>query len=259
MKFNDQGIIINSKDYGENSAVLKILSEDHGICKAFVRQAKSKRLKAILQIGNIVSFSYSTRLEENLGSFSHIDLIVGNSTFMFNSLKLNCVQSIFSMIDELFLERDSCPILFNSVSEFLFEINNSSQKITDIIAKYIKLELLILQILGYGIDLSSCVVTNSDIDLKFVSPKSARAVCFEAGKAYQDKLLKLPEFIINDDANFAEENLIDGLKLSGYFLEKFFFNNFTNKKLFFRNNIKKSLELEYQATKPLADIDFVAK
>ena len=241
MKFNDQGIIINSKEYGENSAVLKILSEDHGICKAFVRQAKSKRLKAILQIGNIVSFSYSTRLEENLGSFNHIDLVVGNSAFMFNNLKLNCVQSIFSMIDELFLERDSCPMLFNGVSEFLFEVNNSSHKITDIIAKYIKLELLILQVLGYGLDFSSCVVTNSTVNLSYISPKSGRAVSLDAGQKYHHKLLKLPQFILDEDAQYIEEHLVDGLKLSGYFLEKIFISNSAHKKLFYRDNILRSI------------------
>ena len=95
-------------------------------------------------------------------------------------------------------------------------------------------------------DLSSCVVTNSKVDLAFVSPKSARAVSFEAGKAYESKLLKLPNFLVDDVTDYDESHLLDGLKLSGFFLEKFLFSEKTfdqnQQKFFYRDNIRASLE-----------------
>lgn len=242
MKFNDQGFVINSKDYGEKSAVVKILSEEHGICRAFIRQAQSPKTKNILQIGNLISFTYSTRLEENLGNFSHLDIVQSNSAyFMFDKLKLDCVQSIFSIIDDLFLEYDSSPELFNYLNDFLLFLSNNSHKSSAIIAKYIKLELLILQILGYGLDFSSCVVTNSTVNLSYISPKSGRAVSLDAGQEYHHKLLKLPKFILDENAQYANEQLYDGLKLSGYFLEKIFVSTYANKKLFYRENIVKAI------------------
>ncbi|MFM7621157.1 MAG: DNA repair protein RecO [Alphaproteobacteria bacterium] len=242
MKFNDQGFVINSKDYGEKSAVVKILSEEHGICRAFIRQAQSPKTKNILQIGNLISFTYSTRLEENLGNFSHLDIVQSNSAyFMFDKLKLDCVQSIFSIIDDLFLEYDSSPELFNYLNDFLLFLSNNSHKSSAIIAKYIKLELLILQILGYGLDFSSCVVTNSTVNLSYISPKSGRAVSLDAGQKYHHKLLKLPKFILDENAQYANEQLYDGLKLSGYFLEKIFVSTYANKKLFYRDNIVKAI------------------
>ena len=242
MKFNDQGFVINSKDYGEKSAVVKILSEEHGICRAFIRQAQSPKTKNILQIGNLISFTYSTRLEENLGNFSHLDIVQSNSAyFMFDKLKLDCVQSIFSIIDDLFLEYDSSPELFNYLNDFLLFLSNNSHKSSAIIAKYIKLELLILQVLGYGLDFSSCVVTNSKVNLSYISPKSYRAVSLDAGQKYHHKLLKLPQFLINEEAQYADDQLYDGLKLSGYFLEKIFVSTYANKKLFYRDNIVKAI------------------
>jgi DNA repair protein RecO (recombination protein O) len=269
MKFNDLGFIISIKNYAEKSAIVKIISQENGICRAFVKSSKSKSNNAILQIGNLVSFTYSTRLEENLGSFSHLDLINCNSiNFMFNKINLDCVQSIFSIIDELFLERDPCQILFNNIDDFLTFLNNDQQDTNKVIAKYIKLELSILQILGYGIDLSSCVVSNSRVNLAYISPKSARAVSLESGLPYANKLLKLPQFLLsdNDELNpqnlllnsasqspnnselsnnfdniFLSQSLLDGLELSEFFFKKYLLTDRFNSKLFFRNNLKKSL------------------
>ena len=243
MKFNDLGFIIGIKNYGEKSAIVKIVSKENGICRAFVKSSKSKSNNAILQIGNLVSFTYSTRLEENLGNFSHLDLINCNAiNFMFNKVNLDCVQSIFTIVDELFLERDPCQLLFSEIDEFLTFLNNDQQDATKVIAKYIKLELSILKILGYGLDFSSCVVTNSKVNLAYISPNSARAVSLEAGLPYANKLLKLPQFLLENDNDFQELNLIEGLNLSEFFLKKFLFNNYPSSKLFYRNNIKKTLQ-----------------
>jgi DNA repair protein RecO (recombination protein O) len=106
---------------------------------------------------------------------------------------------------------------------------------------------MILESLGYGIDFSCCIVTNSRVNLAFVSPKSAHAVSMEAGEKYSHKLLKLPNFLLEEASKNIEDNqLIDGLKLSGFFLKKFLFvDNFDKSKQqnsFYRNNILKDLE-----------------
>jgi DNA repair protein RecO (recombination protein O) len=86
------------------------------------------------------------------------------------------------------------------------------------------------------------VVTNSKIDLAFVSPKSARAVSFNVGKNYANKLLKLPQFLISEHIEPDYLSLLAGLKLTEFFIEKFLISekNFYNSKqyLFYRNNIR---------------------
>lgn len=279
MNYFDQGIIISIKNYGESSMIIKILSKEKGIIKAFKKFSKSKKQHSVLQVGNLVSFNFSSRLEENLGNFNHFDLIQSYAlNIMFNKLKLDCTQSILSMLDELFLERDPSEFLFNKVNEFLSFLSSNQQSSNVIIAKYIKLELLILEILGYGIDFSSCVVTNSKVNLAYISPKSARAVSLEASKGYEHKLLKLPKFLIDanhnlnydqffdsseeknhpenlndlmmiddqEDLNLANDqqknqnqSLLEALELSEYFFNKHLNLNHKNSHHFFRNNIKK--------------------
>ena len=99
MKFNYCGIIISLKKYGENSLVVKVFSQHHGIYRAFVKSVKSSKDKTIFQIGNLVIFEYRARIEENLGQLFAVDLEKSYcSKMMFDKLRLDCVRSIFSRL-----------------------------------------------------------------------------------------------------------------------------------------------------------------
>jgi DNA repair protein RecO (recombination protein O) len=238
MKFQDEGIIIDIKKYGENSLIVKIFSRNHGIYRAFVRFASSSKQKTIYQVGNLVSFEFIARIEDSLGNFTGVDLVDGFcGKIIFDKTKLDCVKSLFSMLDTYFLERETQKKLFLETESFLSKITAEDISKSQIIAYYIKLELSILEALGYAIDLTSCAATNSTINLGFVSPKSGRAVSLEAGKPYENKLLKLPNFLIDNDTDFNENHLLEGLKLSGFFLEKFLASEGRKHDLELRNKI----------------------
>ncbi len=245
MKFSDHGIIISLKKYGENSLIVKVFSQHHGVYRGFVKSVKSSKDKVNFQIGNLISFEYRARIEENLGQFFAVDLVRSFcAKMMFDKLRLSCATSVFSIIDSVFLERDNHQMLFDKLQDFLQKLSDENCQKKEFLAEYIRLELKILKTLGYGIDLSSCAVTESEDDLVFVSPKSGRAVSYQAGKPYENKLLKLPNFLIST-SDHDDEQLIDGLKLSGFFLEKFVFeekNPEQKKRQFFhRETIRNSL------------------
>ena len=230
MKFSDQGIIISKRNYGERSLIIKIFSKYHGIFNGFVASAKSPKNLTIIQPGNLVSFEWRSRIEENLGQFFSLDLIKSfSSKIIFDFEKLICFNSLISIIDNSFLEREKQPALFDGLNLFLTDLASEHMDKKKYLADYIKLELEILKILGYGVDLSCCVVTNQTTNLVFVSPKSARAVSFEAGQNYQDKLLKLPSFLLDQNIDHDHNQLLDGFKLSGYFLQKHIFSCDSNK------------------------------
>ncbi len=224
MKLSDIGIIISQKNYSENSAIIKIFSQNHGIYRGLVSAPKSKKKQAIFQIGNLISFEWRSRNEEGLGHFYYPDLVKSfSANIIFDRLKLSCCSSLFSIIETYFLERENHRDLFVKIHNFLLQISSDQVAIKSFIADYIKLELKILKTLGYGIDLSSCAVTNETTSLVFVSPKSARAVSLEAGRPYENRLLKLPPFLLAKNDNVEDLHLYEGLKLSGFFLEKYVF------------------------------------
>jgi DNA repair protein RecO (recombination protein O) len=230
VKFSDQGIIISKRNYGERSLIIKIFSHHHGIFNGFVTYAKSAKNLTIIQPGNLVSFEWHSRIEENLGQFSHLDLIKSfSSKIIFDIEKLTCFNSLISIIDSSFLEREKQLSLFDSLNTFLEDLTSEHINRKKYLADYIRLELEILKILGYELDLSCCAVTNQTTDLVFVSPKSARAVSLAAGQNYQNKLLKLPSFLLDQNIESDQDQLLEGFKLSGYFLQKHIFSCDSNK------------------------------
>ena len=54
---------------------------------------------------------------------------------------------------------------------------------------YVRLELGLLQELGFGLDLEKCAATGATEDLAYVSPKTGRAVSRAAAGPYKEKLL----------------------------------------------------------------------
>jgi DNA repair protein RecO (recombination protein O) len=230
MKFSDIGIIISQKKYAENSLIIKVFSQNHGIYSAFVKSIKSEKSKQVVQIGNLISFSFFSRIEENLGQFSSLDLINSYAGgIIFNRFRLDCFNSLISIIDSFFVEREENEYAFEIIKDFIESLTDEKNTTNFLTSKYVMLELEILKILGYGVDLSSCVVTNSNQDLAFVSPKSARAVSFNAGEKFADKLLKLPKFLIDQNCEYCHYQLLDGLNLSGFFLKKFLFSQVEQK------------------------------
>src|SRR6266704_1161055 len=79
-------------------------------------------------------------------------------------------------------------------------------------ARAARFELRLLADLGFGLDLDRCAVSGEAVDLVYVSPKSGRAVSRVAGAPWQDKLLRLPPFLAEQEPSAAPspEELADG-------------------------------------------------
>ena len=84
----------------------------------------------------------------------------------------------------------------------------------------VRFELQLLSELGFGLDLEQCASTGTRADLIYVSPKSGRAVSREAGEPWADKMLRLPAFLRDRDAQPAGRDLDDGFALTGFFLAR---------------------------------------
>ena len=88
----------------------------------------------------------------------------------------------------------------------------------DWLGTYLAWELLLLEEMGYGLDLASCAVTGRIEDLAFVSPKTGRAVSRGAAGEWADRLLPLPG-CLTGSAIADASTLAEAFALTGYFLE----------------------------------------
>ena len=240
-RISDQGIILNTRKYSENSLIVQILSQNYGIYSGFVRGGVSSAKKfpsksSLYHNFNLVDFHWNSKIADNLGFFT-IELkksFLGS--IISSKVKLASLNIVTAIIDQNVLEREPMSEVFSGLFGLL-----QSLDLTDniFLERYIKFEIELLKSLGYGIDLSSCVVTGSRENLSFVSPKSAKAVCLQVGERYRDKLLTLPQFLLKnkDTENSTKDDLLNGLKLSGFFIEKYLTNKIKSEIFSSRNQI----------------------
>lgn len=212
------GIVLSARRYGEGDLVVNALTEEMGRHAGLVHGGGSKRNRANFEIGNRLDFSWAARLNEHLGTFKADAIDSPAAAIMHDPDRLAALASLCAVIDTALPEREPAPGLYAAVNVWLDQIQSEHWA-----ALLVRIELGLLEILGFGLDLSSCAVTGSSDDLTHVSPKSGRAVSAEAAEPYLDRLLPLPAFLVCGD-QADEAAVVDGLLLSGHFLEKRVFN-----------------------------------
>lgn len=218
MQWSDKAIILSIKKLGEDLILIHALTKEHGLYAAYSNQFNNPRKRAIYQIGNLIEVTWKARLQEHLGSF-YPELITSYAAKIIdNQLKINTLNSTFAIIMASLAERSPEKIIFNNVEDLLMSSN-----LTDhiFLKKYVLFELLLLNKIGYGLDLKQCAVTGSKENLIYVSPKTGRAVSKEIGEPYIGKIFTLPEFFINQTIEPNFKQILIGLKLTGYFLAKY--------------------------------------
>ncbi len=123
-----------------------------------------------------------------------------------------------AVIDAALPEREPHPAMYEGFHAFLTALGHEGWP-----AIYVRLELGLLQELGFGLDLTKCAATGMTEDLTFVSPKTGRAVSREAAEPYKGKLLPLPAFLSTGGLPSDDAQLRQGLDLTGFFLERHVF------------------------------------
>ena len=216
MNLTDEGIAIGVKKFSDSTNLMKILTKDNGIYSGLIRIKKNQGNSGVNIPGNTLSVNWRARLSEHLGFFNTELIKSRSSNYLNSSINLEVLNSICSLMD-IFPEREECIDLYNIIEELLDNLNNTS--LWPFL--YIKFELLFIERMGYGLDLSSCAVNGSTDNLNWVSPKTGRAVSALGAKGWEDRLLKLPEFLgQNEIKNLSKADLLDSLKLTEFFLIK---------------------------------------
>ena len=217
MEWRDEGIILAVRPHGETAAIAEILTQGHGRCLGLVRGGRGRRLRPLLQPGNHVDCVWHARLEEHLGHFVLEPLHLQAGLIIDEPLRLLGVSSLTALA-QLLPEREPHPRLFSALQVVLESIDHDDVWP----ALLVRWEMGLLDELGFGLDLSKCAATGQSDDLRYVSPKTGRAVSREAGLPYHQRLFQLPPFLRGGGTG-GEGDVIDGMRLTGYFLERHVF------------------------------------
>jgi DNA repair protein RecO (recombination protein O) len=226
MEWADQGIVLSARKHGETSAIVTLMTKDKGVQTGLVRGGAGKRKRGDLQPGNLVAAHWRGRLAEHLGSFSCELMRAHAATLLDSPDTLSCLSSALALCQSALPEREAHPLVYEGLSIVLNSLEGE-----DWPSVYVKWELGLLGELGFGLDFSCCAATGVTTDLIYVSPKSGRAVSREAGKPYRESMLPLPKFLLEHGVSGSPSEIVEGLTLIGFFLERHVFGHLHSKNL----------------------------
>jgi DNA repair protein RecO (recombination protein O) len=215
MDWQDHGLIIGVRKHGETSVILEVLTQAHGRHMGLVRGGRSRAMQPILQAGNSVDITWRARLEEHLGNFLVESQRLRAAHLMQSALSLHGLHHLAGLL-HLLPERDPHPTLWR-YAEILADRLDDAVLAPVLMLRF---ELALLAELGFGLDLSECVLSGATEDLVYVSPKSGRAVARIAGEPWRDRLLPLPSFLLIEEHEADAAQLSDAFRLLEHFLTR---------------------------------------
>ena len=223
MEWTDQAVILGVRKHGETGVIAELMTRGRGRHLGLVHGGRSRTQRAALQPGNSVTATWRARLDDHLGTFKLEVTEFRSSRIMESAHAVYALQTLASHL-RLLPERQSHLRLYE-VAQIVLDTLDQPALAAEAI---IRLELMMLDELGFGLDLSACAATGTRNNLHYVSPKTGRAVGETAGQPWADRLLTLPSFLLPNDhprSSAAEwDDLNSGFVLTGFFLNRHIHN-----------------------------------
>ena len=214
MDWSDDGIVLSARPHGESSAVVVLLTREHGRHAGLVRGAQGRKARGLYEPGNRVHATWRARLAEHLGGYSCE--LLGNTAakLLDDPDRLAALSAAAAVCDKALPEREPHPAAYEGLLALIEALDGDHWA-----EAYVAWELALLADLGFGLDLTHCAAGGDNDQLAYVSPRSGRAVSLAAAEPYKDRLLALPGFLIGRGGGGSAE-VAQGLALTGYFLER---------------------------------------
>jgi DNA repair protein RecO (recombination protein O) len=215
MEWDAPAIVLDARPYGEGDAIVTMMTEEHGAHRGLARGGGARSRTATWQPGNLVQARWVARLVDQLGSLSAELVHPGAALAMDDPLGLAMLSAACAVAGGALPEREPHPRVFEGLLHLIAHLPRGSAMLTELV----RWEAVLLADLGYGLDLTRCVVTGATAGLAFVSPKTGRAVTSAGAGIWTSRLLRLPSFLTGDN-EAGPSDWRDGLRLTGHFLER---------------------------------------
>lgn len=203
--------------------MLSLLTSQRGRHLGYVYGAKSQKTRGLLEPGTLLEVDWQSRVADQLGNYTIEQGRNNAALIMDDPLKLAALLSACALCEASLPEREQHEGLFHGMQALIDTLQSDVWGYA-----YIMWEIAFLKELGFGLNLTRCVANGDPRTLHYVSPKSGCAVSLKEGYPYRDKLLPLPDFLKPEPMGAkAEEDVVKGLKMTGYFLEHWVFAHHT--------------------------------
>lgn len=215
MEWEALAIVLDARAYGEGDAIATVLTDAHGRHRGLARGGFARARAAVWQPGNLIQARWVGRLSEQLGSFT-AELGYATAALVLEApLPLAVLTAACAVAEGALPEREPHGRVFSGLLRLIANLGHEDALLSELV----RWEASLLADLGYGLDLSRCAVTGQTDGLRWVSPKTGRAVSDGPAGIWKSRLLPLPGFMLDGGMGDAED-WRDGLRLTGHFLAR---------------------------------------
>ena len=215
MDWQDEGAILAMRPHGESAAIIEVFTAAHGRHAGVVRGGASRKMAAVLQPGTQVQVAWRARLDDHIGVFT-VEPVRARAGLLADRRALAGLNAVCALLRLSLPEREAHLVLYRATLGLLDDLEAAGP---DWPARYLRWEVLLLEELGFGLDLTACAVTRDTTDLAFVSPRTGRAVSRMGAGDWSDRLLPLPACLMGQGPASPAE-LAQGLAITGHFLAR---------------------------------------
>jgi DNA repair protein RecO (recombination protein O) len=218
MQWSDEGVVLETRRHGERALVVQLLTREHGRHAGLLRGGQTPHARAQWQIGNRLLVTWRARLTEHLGSFSGEIAESHAARLLGDRARLAALAAASALAASALPEREPHPRAYAGLNGLIIALDDDDRWAL----AYVEWEMALLEELGFGLDLTRCAATGASENLVYVSPRSGQAVSAAAGHPYRQKMLRLPAFLRHESeaAQPAPDDVLDGLDLTGFFLDR---------------------------------------
>ena len=212
MEWRDEGAVLTVRRHGESAAIVEVFTARHGRHAGLVRGGGARRMAPVLQPGAQVDLVWRARLDAHIGAFT-VEPLRSRAGVMGDRAALAALNAICALLSHALPEREPHPALYPATMALLDRLAGEGWELD-----YLRWEVLLLEELGFGLDLSACAVTGATEDLGYVSPRTGRAVSRAGAGDWAERLLPLPACLRGGAVDAG--GLAEGLRLTGHFLSR---------------------------------------
>ncbi len=211
--WHSEGILLSTKPHGETAVIICVFTEEHGRYFGIVHGGRSRRVAPILQPSAQLDLEWRARLEEHLGTF-RVELKKSRVANLLSSkLKLAELNAVLSLLMFALPERQKHRKLYLRTEQLLDQLSQGENWLK----AYLDWELVLLAETGFGLNLATCAVTGRSDDLRYVSPKTGRAISSQAAGKWAARLLPFPNSL-KSNACVSSTEITQALAVTGHFL-----------------------------------------
>src|SRR5262245_18280593 len=119
MEWTDDGIVLGVRRHGESSAIVELLTREHGRHLGLVRGGAGSRLHPLLQPGNRLRAGWRARLDAHLGTYAIEGTRLRAANLLASSHAVYGVTHLAALV-RLLPDRDPHQDIFESLERTLY-------------------------------------------------------------------------------------------------------------------------------------------